>query len=133
MTLNYINPETLVKNPAFTQAVEIRGAARTIYIGGQNSVDALGDVVGRSDLRAQARQIFKNLEAILSTAGAKLDNIIKWNIYVVAGNDPMPAFAVFQEIWGNRPNPPLITMVFVSGLAHPEYLIELDAVAIVSE
>ena len=49
------------------------------------------------------------------------------------GQPPQPAFEVFQRVWGNRPNPPLITLLFVSELAHPDYLMEIEAVAVVPE
>jgi enamine deaminase RidA (YjgF/YER057c/UK114 family) len=62
-----------------------------------------------------------------------LENIIKWNIYVVQGQPIQPAFAVFQQIWGRRPNPPAITMMFVAGLANPEFLVEMDAIAVLPE
>jgi hypothetical protein len=52
---------------------------------------------------------------------------------VVEGQPIEPAFAVFQRVWGRRPNPPLITLAFVSGLARPECLVELKAVAVVPE
>jgi len=45
----------------------------------------------------------------------------------------MPAFEVFQRVWGARPDPPLITVVFVSGLAQPDYLAEIEAIAVVPE
>ncbi len=92
-----------------------------------------GEVIGKGDIAAQAEQIFKNLETALAAGGARLGHIIKWNIYVVQGQPPQPAFEVFQRVWGNRPNPPLITLLFVSGLAHPDYLMEIEAVAVVPQ
>ena len=96
-------------------------------------MDASGEVVGKGDIEDQAEQTFKNLETALAGGGAKLDHVIKWNIYVLQGQPPQPAFEVFQRVWGNRPNPPLITLLFVSGLAHPDYLMEIDAVAVVPQ
>ena len=90
-------------------------------------------MVGVDNVKVQAEQIFKNLETALAAGGAKLDDVVKWNIYVVQGQPPQPAFEVFQRVWGDRPNPPLITLLFVSGLAHPDYLMEIDAVAVVPE
>jgi enamine deaminase RidA (YjgF/YER057c/UK114 family) len=62
-----------------------------------------------------------------------LDHVVKWNIYVVQGQSPMPAFEVFQRVWGDQPYPSLITLLFVSGLAQPDYLAEIEAVAVVPE
>ena len=132
-SVKHLNPEGLHKNPAYSQAVVTTGNVRTVYVGGQNAVDASGEVVGRGDIGAQAEQIFKNLQTALEAGDAKLDHVVKWNIYVVQGQSPMPAFEVFQRVWGGRPDPPLITLLFVSGLAQPEYLAEIEAVAVVPE
>ena len=50
---------------------------------GQNAVDTSGNVVGKGDVKVQSEQIFKNLETALAAGGAKLDDVVKWNIYVV--------------------------------------------------
>ena len=132
-SVKHLDPEGLHKNPAYSQAVVTTGSVKTVYVGGQNAVDASGEVVGRGDIEVQAEQIFKNLEIALAGGDAKLDHVIKWNIYVLQDQPPQPAFEVFQRVWGNRPNPPLITLLFVSGLAHPDYLMEIDAVAVVPQ
>ena len=129
-SVNHLNPEGLHKNPAYSQVVVTTGNVGTVYVGGQNAVDASGGVVGRGNIGAQAEQIFKNLQTALEAGGAKLDHVVKWNVYVVQGQPPMPAFEVFQRVWGNRPDPPLINVVFVSGLAHLDYLAEIEAVAV---
>jgi enamine deaminase RidA (YjgF/YER057c/UK114 family) len=56
-----------------------------------------------------------------------------WNIYVVEGQPLQAGFAAFQNAWSETPNPPAITVVFVSGLAHPDFLVEVDAVAVVPQ
>jgi enamine deaminase RidA (YjgF/YER057c/UK114 family) len=132
-SVKHLNPEGLHKNPAYSQAVVTTGNVRTVYIGGQNAVDASGKVVGGDDIGAQAEQIFKNLQTALEAVGAKLEHVVKWNIYVVEGQSPMPAFEVFQRVWGGRSAPPVITVVFVSGLAQPDYLAEIEAIAVVPE
>jgi enamine deaminase RidA (YjgF/YER057c/UK114 family) len=130
-SVNHLNPEGLHKNPAYSQVVVTTGNVRRVYVGGQTAVDASGEVVGRGNIGAQAEQIFRNLQTALEAGDAKLDDVVKWNVYVVQGQPPMPAFEAFQRVWGNRPDPPLITVVFVSGLAHPDYLAEIEAVAVV--
>ncbi|MGE5619322.1 MAG: RidA family protein, partial [Sphingomonadaceae bacterium] len=87
--------------------------------------------VGKGDMRAQAEQVFKNLRTALAAAGAGLEHVVKWNVYIVQGQSMQPGFEVFQREWGRRPNPPAITVLFVAGLAHPDYLLEMDAVAVV--
>lgn len=129
--VEHLNPETLHHNPAFTQAVAVSGAFKTVYVGGQNAVDASGAIVGRGDIAAQAEQVMHNIEAALAAGGARLEHVIKWNIYLVQGQSFQPGFAVFQRVWNGRPNPPAITGISVAGLAHPDFLLEIDAVAVV--
>jgi enamine deaminase RidA (YjgF/YER057c/UK114 family) len=129
--VQHINPEGLVKSGAFTDVVVVNGPTKTIYVGGQDAVDASGTIVGKGDIRKQAEQVMKNLQVALAAGGATLQDVIKWNVYVVQGQSPQPAFEVFQEMWGGRPNPPAITLLFVSGLADPDFLMEMDAVAVV--
>ena len=131
--VQYINPDALNKNPAFTNVVVVTGSVKTVYVGGQDAVDASGAIVGKGDLKAQTEQILKNIQAALAAGGAQLEHVIKWNLYVVQGQPLGTGFEVFQRVWGNRPNPPAITGVFVSGLAHPDFLAEMDAIAVVPQ
>jgi len=131
--VQYLNPETLSKNPAFTNVVVVSGPAKTIYIGGQDAVDASGNIIGKGDLKAQTEQILKNIQAALAAGGAQPEHVVKWNIYIVQGQSLQEGFAAFQSVWGNRPNPPAISGMFVAGLAHPDFLAEMDAIAVVPE
>lgn len=131
--VEHLNPDTLAKNPAFTQAISVKGPARTVYIGGQDAVNASGQIVGQGDIGVQAEQVMHNLQAALAAAGATLEHIVKWNVYAVQGQPMQPAFEVFQRVWGNRPNPPTITVAYVVALAHPDFLMEMDAIAVVPE
>lgn len=129
--IQHLNPDALVKNPAFTSVVIVPANAKTIYIGGIDATTAAGEIVGKGDVAAQADQVFKNLIVALDAAGARLENVIKWNIYIVQGQSLYAGFQAFQRVWGNRPNPPAITTLFVTGLAHPDFLVEMDAVAVI--
>ena len=131
--VEHINPEGLSKNPAFTQVIAVTGPAKTIYIGGQDAVDASGAIVGKGDIKVQVEQVFKNLQTALTASGADLEHVIKWSIYIVQGQALRPGFEVSQRIWGGRPNPPAITVMFVAGLANPDFLVEVDAIAVVPE
>ena len=131
--VRHIDPEGLSKNPAFTNVITVTGPVKTIYIGGQDAVDASGAIVGRGDIRQQTEQVLNNLQTALQAGGAGLEHVIKWNIYVVQGQPIQPAFEVFQRLWGCRPNPPAIIMVFVSGLANPDFLVEMDAIAVIPD
>jgi enamine deaminase RidA (YjgF/YER057c/UK114 family) len=130
-SVQHLSPEGLPNNPAFTNVVVVSGAVKTIYIGGQDAVDASGAIVGKGDLKAQTEQVFQNLQTALAAAGASLEHVIKWNIYIVQGQPLQAGFEVFQRVWGRRPHPPAITGLFVAGLANPDFLVEIDAVAVV--
>ena len=121
------------KNPVFTQVVTVTGPVKTIYIGGQDAVNASGAIIGKGDIKQQAQQVLKNLQTALRASGAELEHIIKWNVYVVQGQPLRPAFEVFQRTWGRRSNPPAITMIFVAGLANPDFLVEMDAIAVLPQ
>jgi enamine deaminase RidA (YjgF/YER057c/UK114 family) len=131
--VQYIQPDALNKNPAFTNVIVVTGSVKTVYVGGQDAVDASGTIVGKGDLKVQTEQVLKNIQAALAAGGAQLEHVVKWNLYVVQGQSLQTGFEVFQRIWGNRPNPPAITMAFVSGLAHPDFLMEMDAIAVVPQ
>ena len=130
--VQYFNPDNLPKNRAFTQVVSVSGAVKTIYVGGQDAVDEQGNIVGKGDIGAQAQQVLANLQTALAAAGAELEHIVKWNVYIVQGQPLQQGLAAFQRAWGNRPNPPAITGMFVVGLAHPDFLVEMDAIAVVA-
>jgi enamine deaminase RidA (YjgF/YER057c/UK114 family) len=129
--VEHLNPEGLNRNPAFTNVVVVSGPVRTIYVGGQDAVTAEGEVVGKGDLAAQTEQVLVNLQTALAAAGAGPEHVIKWNLLVVDGQSIEQGYAAFQRVWGNRPNPPLITAAFVTALANPDFLVEMDAIAVV--
>jgi enamine deaminase RidA (YjgF/YER057c/UK114 family) len=134
MTIEHLNPDGLIRNPAFSQAIAVSGPHKVVYIGGQDAVDGkTRQIVGRGDIHAQTQQVFRNLRLALEAAGAGLEHVVKWTVYVVLGQDARAAFEVSQKEWGNRPNPPTISVLFVAGLAQPDYLIEIDAIAVVPE
>ncbi|MEU7893178.1 RidA family protein [Nonomuraea sp. NPDC049152] len=129
MGVRHVNPEGLHRSPAFSQAVVVEQPAKTIYVGGQNGVDADGKVVGPT-VGEQARQVFRNLATILESEGASLANIVHWRIAVVDGHTFDEGVAAFQEVWNLADPPPAITVHVVAGLG-PGFLVEIDAVAVV--
>ena len=131
--MHYINPDSLNNNPAFTNVVVVEGNVKTVHIGGQDAINAQGEIVGKGDIVAQTEQVLANVRAALAAGGAREEHIIKWNLYVVEGQPLEAGFAAFQNAWPEVPNPPAITMAFVSGLAHPDFLVEMDAVAVVPQ
>lgn len=128
-----LSPDGLIKSPAFSNVAVVTGNVKTVYIGGQDAVDASGNVVGKGDLGAQTEQVLKNIQTALAAGGAGPEHVVKWNIYVVQGQSVQEGFEAFQRVWGMPANPPLITAVFVAALAHPDFLLEMDALAVVPE
>lgn len=100
--VKHLNPEGLHRNPAFSQVVTVDGPHRVVFVGGQNAVDSAGNIVGRGDIAAQSEQVCRNLETALEAAGARLEHVVKWTIYVVQGQSLQAGFAVFQREWGQR-------------------------------
>jgi len=79
--IRFINPHGLSRPPTYTQVVEVTGPGRTIYISGQLGIGVDGQLVS-GDFRAQAEQVFKNLEAALAAVGASFADIVKLNSYL---------------------------------------------------
>lgn len=129
--VEYINPDGLPKNPAFTQVVAVAGPVKTVYIGMQNAVDASRNIVGKGDIAAQTVQVLKNLQTCLEAAGAKPEHLVHWNIYIAQGQPIQPAFEAGMRWWGNRPNPPANSVIFVPSFSPSDFLVGIDAVAVV--
>ena len=129
--VQYLNPEGLHKNPAFTHLVTVSGPVKTVYIGAQVAVDGAGNIVGKGDIAAQMQQILRNIDVCLEAAGAKPEHLIHWSIYVAAGQDMRPAFEAGMRWWGSRPNPPMNNVLYVSGFLPADFLISIEAIAVV--
>jgi enamine deaminase RidA (YjgF/YER057c/UK114 family) len=129
--VEFLNPDGLNRNPAFSNVAVVSGTVRTVYIGGQDAIDADGNFVGIGDIGAQTEQVLRNLRTALAAAGAEPEHVVKWNVLIVDGQDFASGYAAFQRVWGDRPNPPVITAAVVKGLAHPDFLVEMDAIAVV--
>jgi len=130
--VEFLNPDGLSRNPAFSNVAVVSGRVRTIYIGGQDAVDAEGNIVGIGDIAAQTEQVLRNLRTALAAANAGPEHVVKWSVFIVDGQDFRSGYAAFQRVWGDRPNPPVITAAVVKGLAHPDFLVEMDAIAVVT-
>jgi len=106
----------------------------TVYVSGQVSVDEHGKVVGAGDLGAQTRQSFENVTRALAAVGATWENVVKTNLYVV-GLKPqhVPLIREVRSRFVSAEHPPVSTLVGVSALVGPEWLIEIEAVAVIPE
>ena len=105
-------------------------AGNTIYVAGQVALDKDGNLVGKGDITAQAEQVFKNLQAALAAGGASIQDIVKINTYLTQRDDLAKLREVRSKYFTGEP--PASTLVFISGLAMPEFLIEVEAIAVVS-
>ena len=130
MAIQHLNPDGMYKSPVFSQGIILPAGARILLIGGQNGVDAKGEIVGKGDVVAQTRQALANLQRVLDTAGAALENLVKVTIIMQQDIDLNAAFGAWMAVWGQRTNPPTVTALRVAGLANPDFLIEIEAQAV---
>lgn len=121
----------LLKTPSYSH-VAVASGPRTIYLAGQVPADAQGRLVGAGDLAAQATQVMENIGTALAAAGAGFADVVKITTYVV-GYKPEHR-AIISEVRGKffagRAAPPASTLVGVAALAAPEWLIEIEAIAV---
>ena len=110
----------------YTDAVR---AGNLLFVSGCVSVDADGNVVGVGDVVVQARQVFANIGLCLAAAGASFADVVKVTTFLTDIDDRAPINAVRQEVFGDAR--PASTLVEVSALVLPEFLIEVEAVAVV--
>jgi enamine deaminase RidA (YjgF/YER057c/UK114 family) len=107
-------------------------APTLVFVAGQTAVDADGNIVGKGDIEAQVRQVFRNLQVILEAAGSSLQDIVSWTIYDTDPDAHRDAISqVGRELMGGVY--PASSRIGVTRLAHPDYLLEIDAVAVVRE
>jgi 2-iminobutanoate/2-iminopropanoate deaminase len=113
----------------YTQCIKVSGAQTIVFTAGQVPYDAKGGVAHRGDFNAQARQVFGSIKAHLEAAGGTLANVIKITTYVTDVRYRMDFRAIRTEVFGDHG--PASTMVEVSSLSHPDYLIEVEAIAVI--
>ena len=130
MAIEHLNPKGMHKNPAFSQAIIVPANARILVVGGQNAVDENRQVVGKGDIAVQTAKALDNLIIVLEAAGAGLDDLVRLAIYVRTDADLAAGFGAWMARAGAIKDPPVVTGITVAGLAHPDYLIEIEATAI---
>jgi enamine deaminase RidA (YjgF/YER057c/UK114 family) len=128
------NPETMfVPTAGYSQVAEIR-SGKLVYIAGQVPFDKSGNLVGREDFLAQAEQVFRNIKAAIEAAGGSFSDVVKLNYFCVEAVDPslIPQILKVRDRFVHTENPPVSTFVIVKRLVRPEWLIEVEAVAVVN-
>jgi enamine deaminase RidA (YjgF/YER057c/UK114 family) len=127
-----VNPESVFRSldHGFSQGVLAQGR-RTLYLSGQTAWDAGRRIVGGSDLAGQARQAFANVRAVVEAGGGTMDDVVSLRIYVV-GYRPEMAQAIGTALREAFPGPtkPASTWIGVASLARPEFLVEVEATAV---
>ncbi len=125
----FANSPDLNTPPGYTHAVVVN-SGKLIFIAGQVGLDKQGKMVGKDDFRAQAAQAFANLKAALAAAGAKPENLVKLNYYVVGLNhEKLLALRELRSNFVNKENPPASTLIGVASLFSEEASLEIEAVA----
>ena len=127
-----IQPDALAKRVVdghvlYSHVVVVEGK-RMIFIAGQLARDRHGNLVGKSDMRAQLRQVGENIKAALAAAGATLNDIVKTTTYVTDIDEFFKHVDVRMEYFGAMPTS---TTLEVRRLAHPDFLVEVEAMAVV--
>ena len=130
MNITLLQPAGLVASPAFSHVAIVPAGATTIYVGGQNGVDATGAVVA-GDIAAQATRTIDNVAVALEAAGASLGDVVQWTVLIAADADLGAAYGAIAPRLVTAGAPPLVTAALVAGLGVPGALIEVSAIAAV--
>ena len=129
-TANFINPETMHRPTGYSHVVEVT-AGRPVYVAGQVALDRTGALVGPGDIRAQTRQVFDNLRTALQAVGARFDQVVKLNYYLVDATQ-LPVVREVRDEYLNPQRLPASTAVEVRRLFRDDLLIEVEAVAVIA-
>ena len=127
--VRHSNPAGMTQPAAYSQVVEVNGPHRLVFVAGQTGVDASGKAA--KEFRAQAVQAFTNIKTALASVGGSMDNVVRLTTYLT---DIQQDADVYREVrasfLANKSALPASTLVQVTRLADPSYLIEVDATAI---
>jgi enamine deaminase RidA (YjgF/YER057c/UK114 family) len=130
----FLSPKTLIPPAGYSHIAKVnRGTI--VYLSGQVPSDASGKLIGEGNFEAQVEQVFRNLKIAVEAAGGTMADIVKLNIYLVAEVDQaaVPKLRAIRDRYVNVETPPASTLVVVSRLARPGWLIEIEAVAALAE
>ena len=130
--VSYINPPGTTKPVSPYSHASIVEGGRMVHIAGQVSADGAGNTIGAGDPRAQIEQAFANVETVLKGLGADFTCVCAFTTYIVGAAMREPWFAcrtdVYKRIYPGGAYPPN-TLLIIEGLAKPEYLVEISAIA----
>ncbi|MBI1733903.1 MAG: RidA family protein [Candidatus Rokubacteria bacterium] len=124
-----VSAEAWPDRRTFSPAVRV---GNLLFLSGTTATDEGGEIVGRGDIVAQTRQIYRKFAALLAAAGAGLENIVATTEYVTTTDNYRQTAAVRREVFGGPPYP-TATGVIVAGLLREGTLIEISAVAVLPD
>jgi enamine deaminase RidA (YjgF/YER057c/UK114 family) len=129
MAPEYFNPPGIAASPGnmYNHVVKV---GNTVYIAGQVSRGLDGQTVHKGDAAAQIRQVWANLELAVQSAGGSLKDIVKTTTYVVGAENLAKIRPARQEILPAEGRP-TSTTILVAGLADPDLLVEVEAIAVI--
>ena len=126
--VRHSNPPGMTQPPAYSQLVEVNGPHRLVFVAGQTGVDAGGKTA--QGFRAQAMQAFTNIKTALASVGGTMDHVVRLTTYLTDIQQDADAYREVRASFLNKSALPASTLLQVTRLADPAYLIEVDAVAI---
>jgi enamine deaminase RidA (YjgF/YER057c/UK114 family) len=129
-SITRINPPELGTPPGYSQVVEVR-AASIIFIAGQTALDQDGNLIGKNDFAVQAEQVFRNLSFALQASGCTAANLVKLTVFLTDMDNLAPYREARNRFFAfvTPPAAPAVTLVEVSKLYGPDFMIEIEAIA----
>jgi enamine deaminase RidA (YjgF/YER057c/UK114 family) len=124
------NPPELGNPPGYSQIVDVT-ASRIIFISGQTALDRDGNLVGKNDFAAQAAQVFRNLAVALQERGCDASNLVKLTVFLTDMDNLGPYREARNRFFASVMPlaAPAVTLIEVSKLYGPDFLIEIEAIA----
>jgi reactive intermediate/imine deaminase len=113
--------------PRYSQAI-LTDSRKLLFIAGQTAVDEKGNIVGKGDIEAQASRVLENITAVLNEVGGSFGDIVKTTTYITDIKYREGLNKVRRRYF--EKDPPTSTLVVVKGLAHEDYLVEIEAIAV---
>src|SRR5262249_2839344 len=127
--VRHSNPVGMTQPTTYSQVVEVSGPHRLVFVAGQTGVDASGKAA--KEFRAQAMQAFENIKTALASVGGSMDNVVRLVTYMTDLEQNADAYReVRASFFPNKSALPASTLLQITRLANPSYLIEVDATAI---
>lgn len=113
----------------YSQSVKVTGAQTILFLAGQVAYDKDGGVLHPGNFKGQAREVLRSLKALVEAGGGRMDSIVKITTYLTDVRYRADLVPIREEFFGKKG--PASTLIEVSSLSHPDYLIEIEAIAVV--